>query len=240
MPHNPQSPILDPRSVPTHIGFIVDGNRRWAREHKLPTFEGHRKGYENLKTIAEYAFKQGITYVSAFCFSTENWSRSKDEVAYLLKLARQVIRRDAYRLAKENIRIIIMGEQEDLPANLIEDGKKLVEETKHNTGGTLSICFNYGGQQEVAQAVQEIIKKQISVEEITAETISENIYFPEVPAIDLLIRTSGEQRISNFMLWRVAYAELMFIEKNWPDFSPKDLDKALIEYSKRNRRFGGN
>lgn len=226
--------------VPIHIGFILDGNRRWARSRGLPTLEGHRKGYENLKAIAEHAFKQGVQYVSAFCFSTENWNRSKDEVGYLMDLTKKVLQRDARRLAGEGIRIIIMGEKEGLPTDIFKTGKNLIEESKNNTNGTLIICFNYGGMHELAYAVKNIIKKDIPESDITPEVITKNIYFPEVPALDLLIRTSGEQRISNFMLWRVAYAELLFVKKHWPDFSTHDLVSALSEYSKRNRRFGGN
>lgn len=232
--------MTEATKIPAHVGFILDGNRRWAKQNNLPTLEGHRKGYENLKTIAEHAFKQGVSYVSAFCFSTENWNRSKDEVSYLMELTRKVIRRDAKRMSKEGVRIIIMGEQENLPADIIEDGRKLVEESKHNTKGTLIICFNYGGMQELANATRSIIQKGIPADQVTAQTLADNLYFPEVPPLDLLIRTSGEQRISNFMIWRAAYAELIFVTKHWPDFSIKDLDEALIEYNKRNRRFGGN
>lgn len=230
----------DSRLIPEHISFILDGNRRWAKDRGLPTLQGHQKGYENLKTISEYAFKKGVKYVSAFCFSTENWNRSKEEVGYLMDLTRRVIKRDALKLSKEGVRIIIMGEQDNLPEDLIKDGKKLVEESKNNTKGTLIICFNYGGMQEVAGAVRSIIKKGIPEDKITAQTITDNLYFPDVPPIDLLVRTSGEQRISNFMLWRAAYAELLFVKKHWPDFSTQDLDDALEEFSRRNRRFGGN
>lgn len=228
------------KSIPIHISFILDGNRRWAREQNLPTLKGHQKGYENLKDISEYAFKQGVKYVSAFCFSTENWNRSKEEVGYLMDLTRKVIRRDAEKLAKQGVRIIIMGEQDGLPDDLAEDGRRLVETTKENAKGTLIICFNYGGMQEIAAAVRRIVKSGLPESEITSEVISKNLYFPEVPPIDLLIRTSGEQRISNFMIWRAAYAELYFVKKHWPDFSDEDLDEALNEYANRNRRFGGN
>lgn len=228
------------QNTPVHIGFILDGNRRWAKEQGLPTLQGHKKGYENLKTLAEHAFKNGVKYVSAFCFSTENWNRSKEEVGYLMNLTRSVIRRDAKKLSAEGIRIIIMGEQEGLPEDIIEDGRTLVEESKDNQKGTLIICFNYGGMHEIAAAVRKIIGKGIPEAEVTPDLIAQNLYFPDVPPVDLLIRTSGEQRISNFMLWRAAYAELYFIKEYWPDFSIGDLDQALVEYSKRNRRFGGN
>lgn len=227
-------------NAPEHISIILDGNRRWAKERGLPTFEGHKKGYENLKIIAESAFEKGIKYVSAFCFSTENWNRSKEEVGYLIDLARQVIRRDAEKLGKQGVRIIFMGEENGLPEDLAQNGRKLTQKTKNNTKGTLIICFNYGGMQEVAQAVRKIINNGVTESEITPELISRNLYFPEVPPVDLLIRTSGEQRISNFMLWRAAYAEFYFIKKHWPDFTTKDLDFALNEYASRNRRFGGN
>lgn len=230
----------NPQYIPAHIGLILDGNRRWASEHSLPALKGHQKGYENLKIISEHAFRAGVKYVSVFCFSTENWNRSKEEVSYLLDLAQKVISRDAKKLAKAGIRIIIMGERTGMPQGLIEDGRKLMDSSKHNTKGTLVICFNYGGKQELTESIRSIIKAGVPANEITTDVISNHLYFPEVPPVDLLIRTSGEQRISNFMLWRAAYAELLFVKKHWPDFTTEDLDAALEDYANRSRRFGGN
>lgn len=153
---------------------------------------------------------------------------------------RKVIKRDALKLSDEGVRIVVMGEEDNVPDDLIKDCGQLVEKSKNNKKGTLVICFNYGGMQEIAGAVRAIIKKNLPEEKITKEIVAQHLYFPEVPPIDLLIRTSGEQRISNFMLWRIAYAELLFIKKHWPDFSVQDLDAALSDYAHRNRRFGGN
>lgn len=227
-------------TIPTHIGFILDGNRRWARDHGLPTLEGHRKGYDTLKTIAEAAFDKGVKFVSAFVFSTENWSRSKDEVDYLMNLAMKIAVKDSKELIKENVKIVVMGIEDKVPPKLVKAWRDAEEESKNNTGGTLALCFNYGGTQEIVDATKAIISEGIPEESVTDELIGQHLYHPEVPDIDLVIRTSGEMRISNFMLWRVKYAELYFVDKHWPAFSKEDFDIALEEFSRRNRRFGGN
>ena len=227
-------------SIPIHLGFILDGNRRWARERGLSTLEGHRKGYENLKTIARAAFDKGVKFVSAYCFSTENWSRAQEEVDYLMNLAMNLAVKDAKQLIKENIKIVVMGIEERVPTRLIKAWQDAEEKSKNNTGGTLAICFNYGGQREISDAVKKIVQSAVSVEEVTPELITENLYHPDVPQIDLMVRTSGEQRISNFMLWRMAYAEMYFADVHWPAFTIEKLDQALQVFSQRNRRFGGN
>lgn len=226
--------------VPAHLGLILDGNRRWARQQGLPAFEGHRQGYENLKTIADHAFKQGVKFVSAYIFSTENWSRAKDEVDYLMNLALKIATQDAKELIENNIRVLVFGLEAHVPKRVLKALKKIQTDSSENNGGTLILCFNYGGQQEIVAAVKRIITHQLPVDEITQETISQNIYNPEVPPVDLVIRTSGEQRLSNFMLWRVAYAELYFTKLQWPEFTTHALDDALQDYQNRNRRFGGN
>jgi undecaprenyl diphosphate synthase len=227
-------------SIPNHIGIILDGNRRWAREQGLPTLEGHRRGYETLKTIAEAAFDKGVKFVSAFVFSTENWNRSKDEVDYLMNLAMKIAVKDSKELIKENIRIVVMGIEDKVPPKLVKAWRDAEEDSKNNTGGTLALCFNYGGTQELVDATKAIISNGFSEGEVTDELISKHLYHPEVPDIDLMIRTSGEMRISNFMLWRVKYAELYFVDKHWPAFSVADFDLSLEEFARRNRRFGGN
>ncbi|MCB9823169.1 di-trans,poly-cis-decaprenylcistransferase [Candidatus Nomurabacteria bacterium] len=227
-------------SIPTHVGFILDGNRRWARDQGLPTLEGHRKGYENLKTIAKVAFEKGVKYVSAYIFSTENWSRSKDEVDYLMNLAMKLAVKDSKELIKENIKIVVLGIEDKVPPKLVKAWRDAEEDSKNNTGGTLALCFNYGGSRELVDATKAIIAKGFGENEVTDELISQHLYHPEVPDIDFTIRTSGEMRISNFMLWRVRYAELYFVDKHWPAFSEEDFDKALDEFARRNRRFGGN
>ena len=224
--------------APVHLGIILDGNRRWAREHSLPTVEGHKKGYENLKNIAKYAFDHGAKYVSAFVFSTENWNRSTEEVDYLMKLLLWVAKNEVKELNKHNIRVRFLGEEERLNAKVLEAMRNVEELTKDNTAGTLLLCLNYGGQQEIASAVNAALAKSPGLTKITPELIEEHLYGADIPAADLIIRTSGEQRLSNFMLWRAAYSELYFSDKNWPAFDEDDMQQALDNFSKRSRRFG--
>lgn len=226
--------------IPKHLGLILDGNRRWARSQGLPTLEGHRKGYENLKTIAREAFERGVEYVSAYIFSTENWSREKEEVDYLMNLGMRIATKDAKQLIKENIKIVVLGVEEKVPPRLIKAWREAEEDSKNNTGGTLALCFNYGGKREIIDAVKRIVDSGITKEDISEKVIEENLYHPEVPPVDFMVRTSGEQRTSNFMLWRLAYSELYFANCHWPAFDINELDMALGEYSRRNRRFGGN
>jgi len=229
---------MDEAIVPTHLGLILDGNRRWAKELGLPSLEGHSKGYDNLKDIAKAAFDRGVQYVSAYIFSTENWDRTKKEVSYLMSLALRMLTRDVAELNKENIKLIWLGRPNNLSAKLLKAIKNAEELTKNNTRGTLCLCFNYGGKLELADAFKILVEKGTKPDEITPDLISEYLYGDNVPAIDLVIRTSGEKRISGFMLWRIAYSELEFLDKYWPDFNSDDLDAALLSYSKRHRRFG--
>lgn len=234
--------MFDPQSVilPNHLGLILDGNRRWAKSQGHSNLEGHRKGYDNLKTIAEYSFKKGIKYVSAYIFSTENWNRTQEEVDYLMTLAMKIAAKDAKELIKENIKIIVLGIEDRVAPSLIKAWRRAEEDSKDNTGGTLALCFNYGGQIEIVDAVKKIVEQGVEPEDITPELVGQNLYHPELPPVDLMIRTSGEQRISNFMLWRMAYAEMYFTNTHWPAFGVTELSHALQEYSSRNRRFGGN
>ena len=226
--------------VPTHLSLILDGNRRWAKERGLPTLEGHRKGYGILKDITKAAFDRGISFVSAFIFSTENWNRTEKEVKYLMDLAYRMLSRDIRELDKENIKVVWLGTREKLNKKLLKAIDEAVERTKHNTRGTLALCFNYGGTHEITDAARQLVARGLSPHEITQEVFEGALYAPEVPAVDLLVRTSGERRLSGYMLYRAAYAELHFITKHWPDFTEADLDDALREYAKRNRRHGGN
>lgn len=227
-------------NTPTHLGLILDGNRRWARANGLPTLEGHRQGYENLKTIAKGAFERGVQFVSAYIFSTENWQRTTEEVTYLMNLALKIASEDSKQLIKENIKIVVLGTDDRVSPKLIQAWHKAEELSKNNTGGTLAICFNYGGTTEITNAVREIVDSGVQSAKVTETLIAEHLYHPEVPAVDLMIRSSGENRISNFMLWRMAYAELYFLEKHWPDVTVEDLELALTDYAKRCRRYGGN
>jgi undecaprenyl diphosphate synthase len=232
--------MSDSKPIPTHLGFILDGNRRWARSQGLPTIEGHRRGYDNLKKIASEAFDKGVQYVSAYIFSAENWNRAEDEVSYLMKLALKIATQDAKEYIKNNIRIVALGRKERVPEAVYEALKKAEADSQHNTGGTLVLCFNYGGHNEVVDAVKRIVESGISSEEIDTQLVSDNMYHPDIPAIDMMVRTSGEQRLSGFMLWRIAYAELFFTQKHWPEFGVDDLAEVLESYGSRSRRFGGN
>lgn len=227
-------------SVPNHLGLIVDGNRRWAREHNLPTLEGHKAGLDNLKEVVKYAFDHGVQVVSAFIFSTENWERSKEEVGYLMDLFVRTFTKEAESLVKENIKIVVLGDRTDekVPKKVAEACDNAEEKSRNNTGGTLAFCFNYGGLEEIAQAVRNIVASGKSAEEVTQKDVMNSLYHPEIPPVDLLIRTSGEMRISNFMLPRMAYAELYFSKKNWPDFSKEDLKEAFEDFANRQRRHG--
>lgn len=225
-------------SLPAHVGFILDGNRRWARSKGLPGVEGHRAGYENLKTIALEAFRTGIPYVSAYVFSTENWKRSKTEVSYLMRLLLWVGKHEVGELHKEKIQVVFAGRRDKLSAKIVTAMEKAETTTKNNTGGTLMICLDYGGKQEIVDSVNDILRKNPNMGEVTEQDIEQHLYSPNIPPLDLLIRTSGEHRISNFMLWRAAYAELLFVDKHWPDFTSSDLRVALVEYRQRSRRFG--
>ncbi len=224
--------------VPQHIGIILDGNRRWAAAKNLPKLEGHRAGYETLKTVATYAFKRGASFISAFVFSTENWGRSQQEVDYLMKLLLWVAKNEVDSFNKQNIRVRFLGEEEKLSPNVLKAMRDAEEKTKNNTAGTLLLCLNYGGKQEIASAATKFLRANPTADTITVEDISNNIYEPSVPDIDLLIRTSGEQRLSNFMLWRAAYSELYFTEAHWPAFTEAMFDEAIEAYSIRQRRFG--
>ncbi len=224
--------------VPNHLGLILDGNRRWAKAQNIPTFEGHRKGYENLKTIVSAAYDSGIQYVSAYIFSTENWSRSREEVAYLMKLLLWIAKNEIKEFDKNNIRVRFLGEETNLSEKVIKAMREAEKRTEKNTGGTLLLCLNYGGKQEIASAVTKLLADQPGIKEVTPEAIQGHLYEPLVPNVDLIIRTSGEQRISNFMLWRAAYSELYFVDVHWPAFTVEHLNSALQEFGVRQRRFG--
>ena len=224
--------------VPNHLGLILDGNRRWASEHGLRPFEGHRRGYLRLKKIAEAAFDRGVKYVTAFAFSTENWNRSKEEVTYLMDLLYWVATNELNKLHKHNVKVIFLGTEKGLSKKILDAIRAGEKKTAGNTGGTLVICLNYGGKQEISDAVARIIREGVKANQITPELIGSHLYDPSLPPIDLIIRTSGEQRLSGFMLWSAAYAELKFVLKYWPAFTVADLEEALQDYAIRQRRFG--
>ena len=223
---------MEENVLPKHLGFIVDGNRRWARERGLPTLEGHRRGIELVADIAEECHKQGVKIVSFYIFSTENWNRSKEEVEYLMDLVEKCLKKFIKRCLKTDTKIAILGTKERLSDRLKEAVKEAEEKTRECKENILGLCFNYGGKQEIVDAANKIEG------EVTIEKLEANLYHPEVPALDMVIRTSGEQRISGFMLWRMAYSEMLFLDKKWPDMAREDVGLILREFAGRQRRFG--
>lgn len=224
---------------PRHIGIIMDGNRRWAKAQGLKPSDGHSQGYKILRDLSLYALlDKKIPYVSAYVFSTENWSRTEEEVGFLMGLVTRALDEYLDEFHQNNIRVLVLGRRDKLNSSVIKALDKAEATTKNNTGGTLALCFNYGGQAEVVDAAKNLIESGTSSEDVTIESFAGALYHPEVPPLDLIIRTSGEKRLSGYMLWRAAYAELLFLDKHWPEFSREDVDAALEEYLKRQRRYG--
>ena len=217
-----------------HLGIIPDGNRRWAKEHGLPTIEGHRRGMDKFEVLINAAADAGIKYITFYLFSTENWNRSEAEVSYLMGLAETYIIKFAKKLAAKNGKLAILGSKDKLSPKLVSTIEKAEKITADCTGITACFCFNYGGEREIADAALVAAGEG----EITPETIRKHLYHPEIPNVDMVVRTSGEQRISGFMLWRAAYSEFMFIEKYFPEIESDDIKIILKEYQKRSRRFG--
>ena len=227
---------MNTTQIPQHVGIILDGNRRWAKQNGLNVMEGHKNGFDTFRTIADAALERGVRHLSVYAFSSENWNRTKDEVKFLLTFVQIVLKKYLKDLEKKNVQFIWLGSEEGLDSKIVKLFRATEEVTKNNSSGTLCLCFNYGGQQEIAEAAEKL---RLQGTEITQESIQSTLYGgSEVPPVDLLIRTSCEERISNFMLWRAAYSELYFTDVLWPDFSVANLDEALAEYAKRQRRFG--
>lgn len=224
--------------LPVHIGIIPDGNRRWAKSGGLPTLEGHRRGLVVAHDVALHAFDLGVKNLTVYAFSNENWNRAEEEIGYLMNLFHRFVTTQTKTLHEKGVRVVFLGRRDNLPKNLIEAMEKSEAQTKDNTAGTLSVCLNYGGKTEIIDAVKAIIRSGVKPEEVTSEMISEHLYAPEVPPVDMIIRTSGEQRTSGFMLWRSDYAEFFWSKKLWPDFTNDDLDEALAEFKRRQRRYG--
>ena len=220
----------------------MDGNRRWARNKGLPVSLGHKEGAKTLEKIVRYAKSIGIKYITVYAFSTENWKRSQEEVSTLMNLMLNYLESYSKRADSENIKVNILGSRQGLSEKMVDLIDKCMERTKNNTGITFNIALNYGGRDEIVRAVKSIAEKvkenEIKIEDITEQEISENLYTKGQPDPDLLIRTSGEIRLSNFLPWQLVYTEFVFVEKNWPDFNEKDLDEAIEIYQKRNRKFG--
>jgi undecaprenyl diphosphate synthase len=224
--------------VPRHVAIIMDGNGRWANARGLSRSEGHRAGYENLRRVVAAAAKAGVSYLTLFAFSTENWDRPNEEVTGILTLAAEVIRVETEDLHKNGIRIKHVGRLDRLPEELQTQIGEAVTLTSKNTGMTLGVAFDYGGRYDIVQAVERIVKDGVAPEEITEDLVSSYLFTSSVPDPDLIIRTGGEFRISNFLLWQSAYAEFYSSEVFWPDFNGEHLQKAFEVYTRRERRFG--
>jgi len=229
--------------VLNHIAIILDGNGRWAEKNGHTRNYGHKKGCDNLVRIARYARKKNIKYLSLFAFSTENWSRPEKEVKYLMSLIKIYLSKYADQLVKNNICVKVIGTRNNLSVDILELINKIESMTKDCNGNYLNICFNYGSHEEIVNATKSICedyaKGLITLEEITEKKFEDYLYTKDMPPVDLLIRTSGEKRVSNFLLWQIAYSEFLFVDVCWPAFSYDDFDKAIDEYNKRTRRFGG-
>jgi len=224
--------------LPVHVAIVPDGNGRWAERRGLPRLRGHREGAENLRVISEYLNDYQIKYATVYLFSTENWSRPKDEVRGLFRLAEKMIQKNVKRFHERGIKLRHLGRLQELSEQLQRAITQAVELTKDNTGLTLSLAFNYGGKVEIVDAVRRIITEGIPPEKIDENLLSSYLYTAGLPDVDLLIRTGDELRLSNFLIWQTAYSEYYFTDVLWPDFAKEDVDKALIAYSQRKRRFG--
>jgi undecaprenyl diphosphate synthase len=241
---NAAAPAAPDRSHgPSHVAIIMDGNGRWAGARGLPRAEGHRRGVEALRGVVRAAYELGISYLTIFSFSSENWSRPASEIGDLFSLLRRFIRNDLATLHRDGVRVRVIGEREGLEPDiraLLSDAEEL---TRHNTRLNLVVAFNYGARQEIARAAQRLAREAAEgrrdPDSIDADTLGRYLDAPEIPDPDLIIRTSGEQRLSNFLMWQAAYSELVFVPMHWPDFDKTALEGAIAEYARRERRFGG-
>lgn len=231
-------------NLPEHIAIIMDGNRRWAKEHNVPIQMGHKEGAKTIEKIVEYANQIGLKYITVYAFSTENWKRSQEEVSWLMQLLQNYLDEYSKRADTQNIRIRVLGDMTALNQGLQNSIADAIERTKNNTGISFNVALNYGGRDEIVKATQKIAKQVqdgvLSIEDINEEVLSNNMYTYDMPDPDLMIRTSGELRTSGFLMWQLAYTEFLFVDKYWPDFTEKDLDDAIEAYGKRKRKFGAN
>ncbi|WP_300530339.1 isoprenyl transferase [Peptacetobacter sp.] len=234
---------IDLEKMPTHIAIIMDGNGRWAKSRFLPRTAGHKAGVETIRKVVKEADRLGLQYLTLYAFSTENWKRPKLEVDALMNLLVTYLKNEIDELHKNNVKLTAVGDFEKLPEACVKELHSAMDKTKDNTGVHLNLALNYGGRNDIREAVVEIAKEykegKISLEDITEERIKKHLSTGEIPDPDLVIRTSGEQRLSNFLLWDVAYSEFYYTDIHWPDFDGEALEKAIYAYQKRDRRFGG-
>lgn len=239
--------MLDRERMPRHVAIIMDGNGRWAKKRGLPRLAGHNAGMKAMKKIVDHSDKLGIKYLTVYAFSTENWKRSVAEVSGIFKLLVTYVNSDLRELVENNVRVRVLGDYTKLPADAVKSLERTLKDTENNTGLQFNIALNYGGRDEIRRAVQSISGKvkqgELAVEDITDEVISGELttgkLHADVPDPELIIRTSGELRLSNFLLWQSAYSELVFSQVLWPDFTPEEYEKAIADYQSRERRFGG-
>ena len=222
----------------SHIAIIMDGNRRWAKEKHLPSMMGHKKGVEALKKTVRACGELGIKYLTVYAFSTENWNREQSEVDFLMELLASTIKNELKELYENNVKIDYIGDLTKLSGNLQKILQNSVDTTKNNTGVNLNIAINYGSRDEIVHAVKKIVSKNIDIDKIDEELISQNLYTSDIPDPDMVIRTSGEKRISNFLLWQIAYSEIYITDIFWPDFDKEKLKEAIVDFAKRKRRWG--
>lgn len=224
--------------IPTHVAIIVDGNGRWAKERGLSRLKGHNAGYDNLRELVRYIMSRGVKVLSLYVFSTENFKRAQEEVGHLMDLFVLLYKKELKSFMNNNIKVVFSGRDDPLPKAVIKARDELVETTKNNTGGIVNFCMNYGGRAEIMDAVKKIAKSGVDIDSLSDEDFRHYLY-QDLPDVDLMIRTSGELRLSNFLLWQNSYAEFYFSNTKFPDFHEEDFDRAVVEYTSRDRRFGG-
>ncbi|MEU4602170.1 isoprenyl transferase [Kribbella sp. NPDC023972] len=242
-PSGARPPVIPAELVPRHVAIVMDGNGRWAKQRGLPRTEGHKAGEASLLDVIKGGIEIGVKYISAYAFSTENWSRSPDEVRFLMGFNREVIHRRRDELDAMGVRVVWSGRRPRLWKSVIDELEYAQERTKHNDTITLQFCVNYGGRAEIADAMRSIARDvadgKLKPDRITEQTVARHLYAPDIPEVDLFVRSSGEQRTSNFLVWQLAYAEMVFLDTLWPDFDRRDLWRAIEIYAQRDRRYGG-
>ena len=228
--------------IPKHVAMVLDGNRRWAKEKGMPTLKGHQKGFENIRDLAPYIFDKGVKVLSVYAFSEQNFNRSQDEVNYLMDIFVNMFKKECEKIHNENIKIVFSGRRNRLRDDVVEAMNEITEKTQNNTRGIFNVCLGYSGQQEICDMTKRLCEMykegKIELDDITTEFVQANLY-QDLPPVDLMVRTSGENRLSNFMMYQNSYAEFYFPEVYFPDFNAEEFDKAILEFNKRNRRFGG-
>lgn len=234
---------MEELKIPNHVAIILDGNRRYAKQHNIPKLEGHRKGFKNIRKLSKYIFDKGIKYLSVYAFSTENFNRSYEEVKYLMDMFVREFKKEYEELNKNNVKVVFSGRRNGLREDVLEAMDEISCKTKNNTGGIFNVCINYGGHAEITDTMiklsKMLLEHKIDIEDINEELIEKNLY-QDLPPVDLMIRTGGDLRISNFLLWQISYAEMYFPKVCFPGFNEEEFDNAILAFNGRERRFGGD